>query len=352
MKKILSLVLCLVLAAALCLPAAAETDLSAYNIANGSVQAASFEDITAPYSGTLLPFDHEIGDAVSAGETLFTLRTADITAPEDGTVRRVFAEAGDSADAVMSTYGSVLALEPASQLRVRGTYAGAYNREKNRHVHVGDTLYFRLNGKNGTCVVIAAGEGGYEAEVTSGSFRSGRNVDLFLNSKRRSEDKVGVGRTYYRDDLPVPAAGRVAEILVAPGDTVKKGDVLLRVMAPDADAGASPDVTALSAGVVGLLGVSPGEQVWKGRLLCRLLHSDDPEIVAQVDEMDLGGLRVGDTLPVTLDTDESRVLTGTVTGISALGVTRQNAAYYTVHLTVEGAELMLGQSASVYLPKK
>ena len=68
--------------------------------------------------------------------------------------------------------------------------------------------------------------------------------------------------------------------------------------------------------------------------------------------MDLGGLRVGDKLPVTLDTDESRVLTGTVTGISALGVTRQNAAYYTVHLTVEGAELMLGQSASVYLPKK
>ena len=289
---------------------------------------------------------------MSAGETLFTMRTADITAPEDGTVRRVFAEAGDSADAVMSTYGSVLALEPASQLRVRGTYAGAYNREKNRHVHVGDTLYFRLNGKNGTCVVIAAGEGGYEAEVTSGSFRSGRNVDLFLNSKRRSEDKVGVGRTYYRDDLPVPAAGRVAEILVAPGDQVKKGDVLLRVMAPDADAGASPDVTAPSAGVVGLLGVSPGEQVWKGRLLCRLLHSDDPEIVAQVDEMDLGGLRVGDKLPVTLDTDESRVLTGTVTGISALGVTRQNAAYYTVHLTVEGAELMLGQSASVYLPKK
>ena len=252
----------------------------------------------------------------------------------------------------MSTYGSVLALEPASQLRVRGTYAGAYNREKNRHVHVGDTLYFRLNGKNGTCVVIAAGEGGYEAEVTSGSFRSGRNVDLFLNSKRRSEDKVGVGRTYYRDDLPVPAAGRVAEILVAPGDTVKKGDVLLRVMAPDADAGASPDVTAPAAGVVGLLGVSPGEQVWKGRLLCRLLRADDPEIVAQVDEMDLGGLRVGDKLPVTLDTDESRVLTGTVTGISALGVTRQNAAYYTVHLTVEGAELMLGQSASVYLPKK
>ena len=256
---------------------------------------------------------------------------------------------------VRSARGDFLARgfwSPTSQLRVRGSYAGAYNREKNRHVHVGDKLYFRLNGKNGTCTVIAVGEGGFEAEVTSGSFRSGRNVDLFLNSKRRSEDKVGVGRTYYRDDLPIPASGRVAEILVAPGDTVKKGDVLLSVMAPDADAGASPTVAAPSGGVVGLLGASPGEQVWKGRLLCRLLHADDPEIVAQVDEMDLGGLKVGDKLPVTLDTDESRVLTGTVTEISALGVTRQNAAYYTVHLTVAGADLMLGQSASVYLPKK
>ena len=66
--------------------------------------------------------------------------------------------------------------------------------------------------------------------------------------------------------------------------------------------------------------------------------------------MDLHSLKVGDTIPVTLDTDESNILTGTVTEISSLGTQRQNAAYFTVHVSVEKAGLKLGQSASIYLP--
>ena len=41
--------------------------------------------------------------------------------------------------------------------------------------------------------------------------------------------------------------------------------------------------------------------------------------------------------------------TGTVTEISALGVTRQNAAYYTVHVSIPASSGRLGASASVYL---
>ena len=66
--------------------------------------------------------------------------------------------------------------------------------------------------------------------------------------------------------------------------------------------------------------------------------------------MDLKDLKVGDTVPVTLDTDEARILSGTVTEISSLGTQRQNAAYYTVHVAVQQPGMMLGQSASVYLP--
>ena len=57
MKKLLSLILVLVLASA---SALAEIDLSDYAIANGVVSAAEYVDITAPYSGTMLPFSLEI----------------------------------------------------------------------------------------------------------------------------------------------------------------------------------------------------------------------------------------------------------------------------------------------------
>ena len=156
---------------------------------------------------------------------------------------------------------------------------------------------------------------------------------------------------YRRDDVTVPASGVVTALKVGRGETVKKGDTLFELLGPDADLGAVPEVSSPAAGVISAVAAASGQQVWKGQLLARISRTDSLEIVADVDEMDLNGLKVGDRVPVTLDTKENEILTGTVTEISGLGVTRQNAAYYTVHLSVDADSLMLGQSASVYLPK-
>ncbi len=352
MKKIL--LIALSAAMLLCffsVPAAADTDLSRYAIANGTVQASSFDDITAPCSGTLLPFDLDPGDAVDAGAPLFELMTVETWAPEDGTVGHLFAAEGDSADAAVAAYGAVLTLQPAVRQRMHCSYREASNYEENKHLHVGDTLYFKSGTEKGTGVVISVVGENYEVEILTGSFKKDKTLDLYKDAGYSSHDKVGRGTVYYRDDITVAASGRIAELPFVPGETVKKGDVLLRTLAPDAGADVSPVIAAPAGGVVDALSVSPGQQVWKGQRLCRIWHTGVPEIVAQVDEMDLGDLRAGDRIPVTLDTDESRILTGTVTEISALGVTRQNAAYYTVHVSVTENDVMLGQSASVYLPQ-
>ena len=69
-----------------------------------------------------------------------------------------------------------------------------------------------------------------------------------------------------------------------------------------------------------------------------------------VDEADLGTLAVGDLVPVTLDMQPDHVLMATVTRISALGVSRQNAAYFTVRASLPAGSGLLGASASMYLP--
>ena len=352
MKKILFFIITLSFLVGLPVSAsAAEPDLTKYSIANGVVQSSDYDDLTAPSSGTLLPFDWEAGDTVTTGDTLFEIMTQNLYAPEDGTVGYLFVEAGDSADAVTATYGAVLALQPAARQRMHCSYSGAADYEENRHLHIGDKLFFKAGNEKGTGTVISTVGDNYEVEITSGSFDSGKTLTLFKDSAYGNDDKVGSGKVYYRDDIPVPASGRIVEIMVQPGETVRKGDLLLRLMAQDADAEAKPSVSAPVSGVIGTVMVSPGQQVWKGQLLCRVWHGDQPEVVAQVDEMDLGGLHVGDKVPVTMDTDEDTVLTGTVTEISSLGVMRQNAAYYTVHIRLPGTGLMLGQSASVYLPR-
>lgn len=353
MKKAVSLLICTaVLAALLGASAAAETDLSAYSISNGVVCASAFEDVTAPCSGVLLPFDWSVGDTVEAGTSMFEMLTAKVSAPEDGVVRCVYAEAGDSADAAMASYGCVAAIEPKRLERMHATFRTAADDEECLHVHVGQPLWFKYEGVYGTGVVISTSGKSYEVEILTGEYDVDEALSLYKDDSYDYHSRVGEGIVYKRDDLTVAASGLVAEVSVKPGDTVKKGDTLFTLISADADIGASPVVLSQLPGVVSAVAVVSGQQVWKGQMLARISSVDAPEIVADVDEMDLNGLKVGDKVPVTLDTDEEQILTGTVTEISGLGVTRQNAAYFSVHLTVDGGGLMLGQSASVYLPRR
>ena len=161
---------------------------------------------------------------------------------------------------------------------------------------------------------------------------------------------VSSGVVNRRDTLMAVGQGRVAEVLVKVGDQVKNGTPLLRLMPTATTPDASPDITAAQNGVIGTLAVQPGQQVYEGQLLARLMLVDKLEVVAQVDEVNLKNLYVGDKVSVTLDMDESNVLTGTVTEIGNLGTTVQNAAYFPVHVELTTNQIPLGASASVYIP--
>ncbi len=330
----------------------AEVDLTEYAITDGVIAAVNYDDLTAPGSGTLKDFDLEPGDRVQAGDSLFELLTVELRASEDGTVQHVFAEVGDLAESVTGVYGGVLAMSPERLKRISGTFLGASNGDEYHHLHIGETLYFRYGSKEGKGIVVEADSSDYVVEITEGDYNRGQLLDLFKTENYRSSTKVGNGKVEIRDDVFLPASGMVTEICVEPGDSVKKGDVLMRMLASDADRGAAPVIPAPADGVVARVAVAPGQQVWKGALLARVYREDELEAVVQADEMDLRGLKVGDRLPVTLDTDEETVLSGRVTEISALGVTVQNTARFTVHLALEEDGLMLGQSVSVYFPKQ
>lgn len=350
MKRIAALVLAFALL--LATPALADMDLTGYSIANGNVSAVNYVDIVAPYSGTLASFDLEAGDAVTEGDTLFTMLTNTLYASEDATVATVFAEAGDDAQTVASRYGAVIALEGTVTQRINASTSGAYNDEKNRTIHIGETLYFKSNNnKEGEGTVVAVSGTNYVVDITQGNFDSNATMTLYRDDSYNNKDCVGKGVVVRRDPVLLAGSGRVNQVLVNAGDKVTRGQALMTFMSQDADIGASPIVTTPKSGVVASVAVSPCQQVWKGELLARIYLTDKLEIIAQVDEMDMGSVRVGNSVPCTLDTDESVVFYGTVTEISSLGVTRQNAAYYAVHVAIDQSA-SLGASASIYLTKK
>ncbi|MCH5285826.1 MAG: HlyD family efflux transporter periplasmic adaptor subunit [Christensenellaceae bacterium] len=335
--------------------AMAAEDLTGYAIANGTVTAVRFLDVTAPYSGTLGTFDLAAGDRVTAGDELFSMLLTTVYAPEAGTVT-LFAAQGDDATGVMSHYGALASLETAIPTQIVASTANAYNTKENHILYVGETLYFRSSGsarEEGWGKVIRVDGSSYVVDILEGDFDIGESFNLYRNNRYESRDNVGRGTVTRRNPVSLTGVGRIYELLAADGTKVEANAPVMTLMSADAEPGASPIITAPQDAVVAMVTVSPGQQVWKGQMLARLYLTDELEVVAEADEIDLHGLRVGDRLPITLDTDEATVLYGTVTEISALGVTRQNAAYYTVHVSLQDTRnALLGASASVYLPKE
>ena len=339
----------------LCAAAQADMDLSGYSIASGNVSAVGFEDLLAPWSGTLLPYDLSVGDRVSAGDVLFRMRTEPLYAPESGTVGQVFVRPGDDAAAVMNRYGALLTLEGECPDRIQATTAAPNVKKENKVLHVGEKLFFRSDKtgrEEGTGQVIAISGQSFLAEILTGEFEIGESFALYRSKSYTNSEKVGSGSVFRRDPVSIIGQGRVLEVIAQADSTVRAGDPLLTLAGPDAAPDASPDVPVAADGIVAQIVAVPGQQVWKGALLARIWRTDRLEVVADVDEMDLANLRVGDTCPVVLDMMPDTQLFGKVTEISGLGFTRQNAAYFQVHLSLERTDLPLGASASVYLPKK
>lgn len=350
-QKIVSMLMVLVLF----LPVfALAEDLSGCAVASGTVTAPGYVDIIAPCSGTLNTFDLEAGDAVSEGDALFSLLTTGIYATEDGTVGAVFAHEGSDAAAVTSRYGCVIAIEPEQLLVISATTSGAYSDVKNRTIHTGETVYYEATNNTrrvGIGRVTYVDGSTYLIEVTDNDVDIGSAVTIYRNDDHTTKSCIGKGTLTRRADVQVQASGRVAALHVQEGDEVKEGDLLLEVLGNDAAPGVSPTLTAPADGIIATVAVSAGQQVWKGALLCRIYLTGTLEVTASVDEMDLGELKVGDTLNVTLDVDAGKVIKGTVTEISGLGVTKTNAAYYTVKVEIPAGSARLGASASVYLPR-
>lgn len=352
MKKLIALLLVLLSLMSIAL---ADVDLNQYSVTNASVQAVNHVDLTAPCAGTLLPFGIESGDMTESGDVLFTLMTMDVFAAEDGEVTALFVEPGDDAAAAMNRFGSLGAMDPDAAQLLNCSTTGAYNDDDNKILHVGETLYFKsakTGGDKGTGRVTSVSSSGYTVEILSGKFSSGESMNLYRDSNYNLSDCVGKGVVVQRAPLTFSAAGLVTEVCVHSGDKVKAGDRILSVLPGTSERSVSPDIAAPGSGVIGTIAVAPGQQVWKGALLCRIYLTDELEITADVDEMDLKNLNVGSQVYVTVDTAKNNIISGQITRISSLGIIRGNAAYYTVHVSLpKGSSLMLGQSASLYLPK-
>ncbi len=319
--------------------------------ANAVIVAPETAKITAPFSGTLLAFDLTAGDEVAAGDTLFAMDTVPVYATQSGTVSAVFAKAGDDASGVIAHYGSLAVIEPTHALYVAADNSQAYDDDENRYLHAGETLYLKCGSEKGTGIVTSVSGNAYNVDILTGSFDVGDTVRCYRESGTPSDSETGRGRVTRYADISVAAEGRIAAVHVKAGDTVSVGDLLFEVIDGQSAKDVPLTLTAPVSGAVTSLSTVSGAQVYRGQLLCEIADLTKLELSAEVDELDFSAISVGTTLSFTLDAYAGETFSGTVTEIRPVGITRQNATYYDVRITLPaGKTLLPGMNATVTIP--
>jgi biotin carboxyl carrier protein len=330
----------LLLACCLALPGAALAEET--RAFDGEIVCVAPVSVRAPFGGQVDDFTWREGMRVQMGETVLSLRTQKVYAPADGVVTGLRVQAGDSAQTVIERYGALCYLESEGRYTVTASTAGAANREENRLVHAGETVYLKnpnAAGRTGEGVVTGVSGSAYTIEVTdAGTLRSGDEVSIFREADYEESSRIGRGRTARAQALAISAAGSVLRVHVQEGAAVTRGDLLFDVVSGELDGlqAASEQIAAPLRGTVAQMHVSAGSRVQKDDVLFTLHPDKALEVKISVDEEDVAFFDGALHAQVEIEALEGKRLEGTVVSVAGAPDEAGYAVYIALDLP-EGA---------------
>lgn len=141
------------------------------------------------------------------------------------------------------------------------------------------------------------------------------------------------------------ATGKITQIFKQNGDTVKDGDNIAEVTATGTNY--KTDITAPMDGAVALSQLTVGAAVQTGLTVCQVQSINSFNASVDVDELDIAGVKTGQTADVSVDALSGKVFSGTVQKISQVGVPANGVTTFSVTISVsDPTGLMSNMSAS------
>ncbi len=363
---------------------------------SGSIEAAEEFPVSADYT---LKIDHvevENGDVVQAGDVLATVDadsvkaqitqlesslseldtainmadhsgSSSLTSPVSGRVKRIFAKEDDLLTDVVAEYGGVMELSADEKMKVEFTPAEALR--PGARVTVSFLDYEEegtvLSEQDGVCTVTIPDDSEYMADtevtVTDG-------------------DGKTLGTGYLESNHPYlveGAYGIVDEINVEPGDWVDPGstlltrrnssyngdylslledrDELMRKLQELRELEESAALCAGRDGIVSELALQDGAVIAEDAPMYRLISTERFWLKTQIDELDIPGVREGQTAKIVFDAFDDEEYEGKVEKISALGENVGGVTKYTVTISVPGIEKVrtaMSATATIVIDEK
>ena len=290
--------------------------------------------VTAPKAGRILSLDVEVGDEVTAGQTVGTVRNSD-------TMRLTLPFLASEAESFYVGQSATVTLDSTFE-----TLSGSVTKiSGNNEVLTGNVIVRQ--------VTIEVENPGGLSTTQSGSASVG------------SVDSAGSGSFTYTAEEPITAqvSGEVTQIHVSEGSWVDKDGAVLSLSSDtleDEIQSASESlrnaqlslenrydqledytVTSPIQGTIIDKNYNAGENAEGNQVLCTIYDLSYLTMTLDVDELDISSIAVGQSVSVTADAVEGKTYEGVVTKVSVAGTSSGSATTYPVTIRIDDTDGLL-----------
>jgi HlyD family secretion protein len=359
----------------------------------GAIEAMDEKTVTAAASGRVDAVNVDNGDAVKAGDVIALLNAdaandkiqslkdqitaqdaaiaklralpgaTTLYAPVDCRVKAVYVKKGQDVNVSMSAYGAMMLLSTDGRMKVRFTPA------EGAQVMAGVPVTLDIGGKKASGFISEAPDaatGEAEAVVLSDGWAVGAYTEVLDAKGARLGDGAlevnkpllltansgNVNYIYVKVNQKVDARGKLVKLDGAVLDPNFDTQILKRQQLADDLDQAYKDlddltISAPANGVVTGLTLQEGGMAQEGMQICTIQENTGFKLVVSVDELDIPGIRIGQTADVKIDALPDGAAAAEVVKINPVGVKANDVTTYDITLKVAApAGTLVGMSAS------
>ena len=325
----------------------------------GTVVGGETIPVSVPFGGRLGEMNVRTGSWIREGDVAAVLQTTLNYSPVEGTVAGLYAEAGDNTESVNERYGAVLYLEPVHRYMLEATDEKAFNNSENHYIHLGERVYLSCvsdGSHKGTGIVSALTESGYNVEVTGGEFYLGEKVDICRKDDMKADSRVGRGIVKRAKPVAVKGSGSVLKLHVKNGDFVERGQLLFETVEGGLDGLYAPDNRVLSpaTGVVVSAEKAAGDTISKGDTLLKVVPASSFQVQFDIPESDLFDIQEGQEMTMELywDNGNGATYSGKIVSIAYINEEQKeanNRKVYRAYVSFQADErIRLGMTMVLY----
>ena len=348
---------------------------------DGVIEGADSQVFTADYPLIVDDVKVENGDVVKEGDVIATLNEDSIedqldetagklnevnasivslddsgsdvlTAPVSGRVKRIYIHSGEMLSSVSDEYGGIMEIAADGQLKVEF--------DCSRKLTPGEdvTVSFLNYDVDGYLLSCADGKG---TALIDDAYEY--PVDQTAVVKDSQGNTLGEGELKSNRPYLVTASyGKADDIRVELNAHVSAGDTLLtrteraynsdyedlleqrqKIIDDQQKLNAlkkNPEITAGERGIVSDINISDASMMTEKQAVYTIINTDRFYLKAQIDELDIAGVREGQDAEIVFDAMGDQTFKGTVEKISAIGNNTNGVTTYTVTISVDGTEDM------------